>query len=310
MKKFGKITGFMLCLAVTAAMVGCNTSGVNSNTDSSSSSGAESDNNTSDTSANTESTTSGENTAEISGNLEEVALQNGDLIAEITVEGYGTIKAKLFPEAAPLGVENFQKLCDSGFYKGLNIHRVISDFMIQGGSLNGDGTGGDAAVNGGSFGIETNRNMRHFYGALCYANAGGTNTTQFYIVNSKTPAADSDFDGSVYDNYIQQYKDAAEQYAEAGQQTYADFFNSQAEYYETTQNWLSTTPEEVKELYKQRGGTPFLDGNYTVFGQVYEGFDVLDSISAVETKDNGNDEQSKPVKDIIISDITVSTYNE
>ena len=119
------------------------------------------------------------------GNVTEVAPKSGDLIATFEIEDYGTIKAVLFPQAAPVGVENFQKLCDSGYYEGLKIHRVVSGFMFQGGSLNGNGTGGDAMVNGGKFSIETAQNARHFYGALCYANAGAdNNSTQFYIVNN------------------------------------------------------------------------------------------------------------------------------
>ena len=69
---------------------------------------------------------------------------------------------------------------------------------------------------------------------------------------------------------------------------------------------LRNSTDEVVEKYKQ-GGTYFLDGGYTVFGQVVEGFDVIDSISAVEVKDNGNGEESKPVKDIIIKSVKVYT---
>lgn len=287
----GKTISIMLCAAMLALLAGCKSAV--------SSSGSQTSQITSEL---------GENKVETRGNLDEVKLNSGDLIAEITVEGYGTMKAKLFPEAAPVGVENLNKLADAGFFKGLKIHRVISDFMIQGGSTNGDGTGGDAAVNGGSFGIETNRNMRHFYGALCYANAMGSNSTQFYIVNKKT-ADDSDFDVSAYDNAIKQYKDAAQQASDAGQTAYAEYYDFQAKYYETTKDWLENTPDDVKALYKERGGVPFLDGNYTVFGQVYEGFDVLDKISAAEVTDNGSDEQSKPVQDIIISNVKVYSYN-
>lgn len=72
------------------------------------------------------------------GNTVEVTPKSGDLIATFEIEGFGTIKAVLFPEAAPIGVENFQKLAESGYFKGLTIHRVVNDFMLQGGSLNGE----------------------------------------------------------------------------------------------------------------------------------------------------------------------------
>lgn len=62
-------------------------------------------------------------------------------IATIEVEGYGTVKVELYPEVAPNTVTNFIKLANNGFYNGLTFHRIISDFMIQGGDSNGDGTG-------------------------------------------------------------------------------------------------------------------------------------------------------------------------
>lgn len=66
------------------------------------------------------------------GNVTDVSPKSGDLVATFEIEDYGTIKAVLFPEAAPVGVENFQKLCEAGYYKGLTIHRVVKDFMFQG----------------------------------------------------------------------------------------------------------------------------------------------------------------------------------
>ncbi len=242
------------------------------------------------------------------GNTVEVKPKAGDLIATFEIEGFGTVKALLFPEAAPIGVENFQKLADSGYFKGLTIHRVVKDFMLQGGSLNGDGTGGDALVNGGSFGIETAQNARHFFGALCYANAQGKNSTQFYIVNNKVPQNLSDFDLDSYRGIVEQgksYIKMAEGNADA-----LSYYTFQTQYYQNTIDWVEGATDEISKLYKEKGGTPFLDGNYTVFGQVYEGFDVIDSISAVEVKDNGSKEVSKPVQTITIKDVTVTEFAE
>lgn len=248
-----------------------------------------------------------------SGNVADVAPKEGDPIAVFEIEGYGTIKAVLFPEAAPVGVENFQKLCDEGYYEGLKIHRVIKGFMFQGGSLNGNGTGGDALVNGGSFGIETAQNARHFYGALCYANAGGQNSTQFYIVNNNAPTDTAEI-AENYGSLVAQYRNAANQYAEAGIQDGADYFNSFADNFQVTVDWMNAATDEIKERYKEKGGAAFLDGGYTVFGQVYEGFDVIDSISGAEVKlVDENDEDSElsvPVQDIIIKNVYVSNYVE
>ena len=82
------------------------------------------------------------------GNIgNDVTFTDGDLIAEIEIENYGTMKAKLFPDLAPNAVENFVKLAESGFYNGLKINRVAKDMCIQGGSLYEDGTGGTAIIN-------------------------------------------------------------------------------------------------------------------------------------------------------------------
>lgn len=244
------------------------------------------------------------------GNTVEVTPKAGNLIATFEIEGFGTIKAVLFPEAAPIGVENFQKLAESGYFKGLTIHRVVNDFMLQGGSLNGDGTGGDALVNDGSFGIETAQNARHFYGALCYANAQGSNSTQFYIVNNKTSQDLEDFNLDRYREIVEEGKSYIEQASAMGIAEAVEYYRFQTQYYQNTVDWVEGASNEISALYKEKGGTPFLDGNYTVFGQVYEGFDVIDNISAVEVTDNGNGETSKPVETITITNVTVTEYTE
>ena len=96
------------------------------------------------------------------GNTGEITLVEGDKIAEINIQDYGTIKAKLFTDLAPIGAENFIQLAEQGYYDGLKIHRVVEGFMMQGGSLNGDGTGGSALYSGEGtydedFGIEVDK---------------------------------------------------------------------------------------------------------------------------------------------------------
>lgn len=250
----------------------------------------------------------GTSSGRASGNLGEVTPQKGDLIATFEIEGFGTIKAVLFPDIAPVGVDNFKKLADQGFYKGLTIHRVYKGFMFQGGSTNGNGTGGEAAVNGGSFGIETSDDARHFYGALCYANAAGQNSTQFYIVNNnqKNP----------FDDLIKQYNDVISDLknraAAAQSDDEKEYYKYMASQYETARDAyakeVAAMDPDLKALYDKRGGTPSLDGDYTVFGQVYEGFDVIDKISNVEVVDNGMNEKSKPVQTITIKNVTVSEF--
>lgn len=242
------------------------------------------------------------------GNVVDVSPKSGDLIATFEIEGFGEIKAVLFPDAAPVGVENFQKLCDSGYYKGLKIHRVLDGFMFQGGSLNGNGTGGDAMVNGGQFDIETAQNARHFYGALCYANAAGKNTTQFYIVNSKTPQTIDTSDEERLANNINYRLDELNDNAKDYSEEYINSVLHDIQYDQTEFDFRKYASDEVKARYLEKGGYAPLDGNYTVFGQVYEGFDVVDAISAVEVEENERGEPSKPVEDIIIKNVSVSAF--
>lgn len=101
----------------------------------------------------------------------------------------GDLKIKLFPEVAPKTVENFVKLAESGYYNGIIFHRVIPDFMIQGGDPTGTGMGGES-IWGSSFEDEFSDKAFNLKGALSMANAGpNTNGSQFFIVSaSQTPA--------------------------------------------------------------------------------------------------------------------------
>ena len=110
-----------------------------------------------------------------------------DLHAAI-VTGKGTVNLDLFADKAPLTVANFVNLARRGFYDGLTFHRVIPDFMIQGGCPEGTGTGGP----GYRFEDEFDADLRHDGpGVLSMANAGpGTNGSQFFITHVETPWLD------------------------------------------------------------------------------------------------------------------------
>ena len=170
----------------------------------------------------------------------------GEKIAVINVKDYGTIKIKLFPEDAEKGVETFIGLAEMGYYDELIFHRIIPGFMNQGGDPKGNGSGGKS-IWGESFEGGTDENLYHFTGAVAYANSGATSTngSQFYIVNTD-------------DGYLQY--------------SCEELMASDPSYY-----W----PANVIEKYNEVGGVPFLDGGYTVFGQVFEGMDVVDEIAAV-----------------------------
>lgn len=101
------------------------------------------------------------------------APQKGDKIIEMDIRDYGTVKFRLFPEYAEKGVENFIGLAEDGYYDGLTFHRIIQDFMIQGGDPLGDGTGGKSLW-GSTFDGGTDSHLIHAAGAVAYANSNGT----------------------------------------------------------------------------------------------------------------------------------------
>lgn len=242
------------------------------------------------------------------GNIsDQLTFQDGDLIAEINIENYGTMKAKLFPDIAPNGVENFRKLAEDGYYDGLKIHRVVKDMCIQGGSLNGDGTGGTAAINDGDdFDLEVSENARNFYGALGYANNNGKNNTQFYIVNCKQKKDISTYDASTIKSLADECTSQAATLEETDPQK--EVLTAKAAYYTNLSDFTSKATEDVKNRYNTTGGYPAWDGGYTVFGQIFEGLDVLDKISEAEVTSSGSGELSKPVDDIVISSVKIIEY--
>ena len=184
----------------------------------------------------------------------------GEKIAVITVKDYGEIKIKLFPETAQKGVENFVGLAEMNYYDELIFHRIIPNFMNQGGDPTGTGMGGKS-IWGEKFDGGIPQGLYHFSGAVAYANSGATSTngSQFYIVNTQ----DGDYSG-------------------------VD---------------LSSYPANVKAMYEEKGGTPFLDGGYTVFGQVFEGMDVVRAMSQVET-----DENDKPLTQVMMESVRIVEY--
>lgn len=251
-----------------------------------------------------------------SGNVDVITLADGDKIAVIEIKDYGTMKAKLFPDIAPVGVENFIRLAESGYYNGLKIHRVIKDNVIQGGSLYGDGTGGAAAYTGEdqtdntvtTFPIEVNENARNFYGALGYAaDQYGQNAVQFYIVNNKTPQDIRATDASKVQSRADELAAEAETATWEASSGKAKANSYQQSYYSNNASMLNSKNDQAAFKYSKTGGVYQYDGGYTVFGQVIEGFDVLDKISDVTVKTNAQGEKSMPIDDIIISSVTIET---
>lgn len=110
---------------------------------------------------------------------------------QVTIKtNQGDIKLQLFPDQAPKTVKNFVELAKQGYYKGVIFHRVIPDFMIQGGDPTGTGAGGES-IYGQAFEDEFSEELFNFKGALSMANAGpNTNGSQFFIVTNENVPAD------------------------------------------------------------------------------------------------------------------------
>ena len=240
--------------------------------------------------------------------------QEGDTVA-IMHTNMGDICIRFFPEGAPKTVENFTTLAKEGKYNGVTFHRVMKDFMIQGGDFEkGDGTGG-TSIWGEKFGDEFNAKLLNLRGSISMANAGpGTNGSQFFINQAGPDGKGVDSLKSQY-SYSTMYNQMVNYYSQYVQM-YGQQFTAM---YPTADSFIEANggispdsrlvPEEVWELYAQHGGNIHLDGawrataGHTVFGQVYSGMDVVDAIAAVETGTN-----NKPVADVIIESIEITTY--
>ena len=185
----------------------------------------------------------------------------GETIAIFHIKDYGDIKVKFFEDVAPKAVENFVTHARNGYYNGLTFHRVINEFMIQGGDPEGTGMGGES-IWGEGFGTELDASLVPYRGSLCMAMSSLPNSigSQFFII--------------------------------------------QAHYDETTANYMKAYnyPAELLEQYKTYGGYLSLYQQYTVFGQVYEGIEVVDKIATVATDDN-----DKPLENVVIENIEVGT---
>lgn len=116
--------------------------------------------------------------------------------AEIVVQDYGTIKVELDADQAPITVQNFIDLANSGFYDGLTFHRIIEGFMIQGGDPNGDGTGGSGHTIRGEFAQNgVNNTLSHTRGAISMERSSAMNSasSQFFIVHEDSTYLDGSY---------------------------------------------------------------------------------------------------------------------
>ncbi len=230
--------------------------------------------------------------------------EKGDTMARF-VTNMGEFTVRLFPEAAPKAVENFVTHAEEGYYDGVIFHRVIEDFMIQGGDPTGTGSGGES-IWGEEFEDEPVPYLGTYRGALCMANRGtNTNGSQFFIITSDDTEVDDykRWNMDVDDKYkVDEAK--LDKFEEVGGAIYLDY--------------------QLSNLRAVRYPDTYTQYVHTVFGQVIEGMDVVDAISQVKTYTedqvteakilNGMDQtevmENKPEQDVIIESIEIYTYGE
>jgi cyclophilin family peptidyl-prolyl cis-trans isomerase len=228
---------------------------------------------------------------------------------------FGDMKVVLYNET-PKHRDNFLKLTKQGYYNGLLFHRVINEFMIQGGDPDSRNAkpGQQLGEGGPSYAIdnEINTELLHKKGALAAAREGDqinpekkSSGSQFYIVQGVVFPANniSQIEAKGNEKLTQSYmrqltsanEDSLKLYQQSGNQ--AAFIKIierlQNEAKAKAEKTPFTLTEAQKQVYTTVGGTPHLDGNYTVFGEVIEGLSVIDSIAAQQT-----DPANRPLKDI------------
>lgn len=201
-------------------------------------------------------------------------------IVTMEVQDYGTIKLELYPDQAPETVANFINLAQNGFYDGLKFHRVVDGFMIQGGDVNGDGTGSPKLSN---LGIDVSES------------------------EDKDYCITGEFLANKHNNQIK-HKEGIISMARADYTSYSPAL--------TTESYNSAG----SQFFIMTADNSSLDGSYAAFGKVIEGMDVVHNIEKVEVKSSSDEqssssdssssesEKSTPVNDVIISKVTVETY--
>lgn len=199
---------------------------------------------------------------------------DGDLIAIFTTS-LGEVRVVLYPDAAPMAVYNFVGLTRSGYYDNTIIWRSEYGFAVQGGDATGTGSGGSTIYADNPIPLEADSSLRHYAGALCAATTKGdpnSGQSQFYFVTALPDSVDEEMQAQLTENGYTEAKVAA---------------------------------------YAAAGGLPYLDNTDTVFGQVYEGMDVVDKMACVDTVlDEEENDTFRPTEEdtITIEKVTIANY--
>lgn len=237
------------------------------------------------------------------------------------ITDHGTMIIALYNET-PLHRDNFLKLAREGVYDSLLFHRVIEKFMIQGGDPDSkNARPGDTLGNGDldyRVDAEFNSNLFHKKGVLAAARdrnpERASSSVQFYIVqgevlnDSLLDRAENRINSWLGAHYfkkdpankalVDSLQKAADENNMEKFRRYNDSINRLSGTYENFETY--TIPESHRQVYRSIGGTPHLDQNYTVYGEVVQGMEVIDSIARVQT-----DALDRPISDVRIKTVRV-----
>lgn len=210
-------------------------------------------------------------------------------IVTMEVENYGTIKIELYPDQAPETVSNFIKLANNGFYNGLKFHRVVKDFMIQGGDPSGDGTGSPKLSD-----LYNNDDENAEYKYLDGTDAKGSDS---YTITGE-------FVANGYNKNTLNLTEGTIAMARGDYTAYSPTLATESYNSASSQFFIMTSNDHTN-----------LSGYYAGFGKVIEGMDVVKEIANVECKaketseedSSASSEVSTPVTDVIINTVSVDT---
>ena len=228
----------------------------------------------------------------IFGYYKKNTMQIENPIVTMEVENYGTIKIELYPDKAPETVKNFITLANNGVYNGLKFHRVIKDFMIQGGDPKGDGTGGPTFAD-----LYNNKDEEEKYK---YSNGEEAKSSAQYTIKGE-------FLANGYKENDLLLEEGVIAMARGDYSSYSSSLMKEGYNSAGSQFFIMTTNDHTD-----------LSGYYAGFGKVIEGMDVVKKIAEVEcttaksegeeeTEDNSSAEVSTPITDVVISNIKVET---
>lgn len=241
--------------------------------------------------------------------------KNKDYLVKIKTN-YGDMTVVLYDET-PLHKKNFLELAKSGAYDSTNFHRIMVDFMIQGGNV--AQKSGETESEQERIPAEFVDGFYHTKGALAAARQPdnvnpekGSSATQYYIVDGMSWEVMSTnvrllnqkmgelLQDTAYSDLLKQFQDLARKRDNKGMNDLALANKSLVE--EKYDVDLSVDVSQYPEAYQGVGGSPFLDGEYTVFGRVIDGLDVIDKIASVDTRRNPmTGENSTPIEPVFVT---------